>query len=158
MHFSLEQFLANHKPKSDNMHVYAERKKLENYQSLDDKSNLVPKKIWIKYVPYKLAFKTYDLDSHIKPGGLLIGCGEMSKGIFKRCEADKCTHLLLRYENREEDEKRTFVIKLANCYVYWRAINKSVDIQVVLIDDDEIERIVESFLRKISKDKGRDRR
>lgn len=144
MSFSLLTFLRNHKPKADDVGIYLTRPKLAKYKYITDKNFLQPRKMWIRYVPYKdMTNRNYDL--HIKPGGFLLACGRIRGGAFIKSSPSICTHLMLKYQC---EENRIFFIRTDQNYIFARNLRPKITVNL-MGDDEEIERLVESFLQKV---------
>ena len=132
--FDLEKFLKNYKSKKLDFGPYLRCKKLKNYHQLknSDRDKLIPGKTYVKYVKIGDAFKDNNYNDHIKCGGILIFGGIYVRDKFRETDDyDKWTHLMIKFDpspkinndnkiERSLDDPLIFVIKLTNCYVFYK--------------------------------------
>lgn len=132
----LGNFYRTHKAVSlkESLQPYISQRRLANYNLLEKNyyCNLVPNKTYIKYISIDKAFTDKKYDSHIKSGGILIGCGMVCDNKFVSCDDPaKWTYLLLKFDPsaivnnngkvvRDRIRPRTFVIKISKCYLFYK--------------------------------------
>jgi len=132
----LSDFYQNHQPKSLTKYLlpYLRHPRLKYYQLLENhnKPKLEPKKTYIKYINIDKAFIDHEIGSHIKSGGILIGCGKLINDKFIKSNYSlEWSHLMLKFDPsvivnkkgkvvRGRLEVRTFVIKISKNYIFYR--------------------------------------
>lgn len=136
--FDLNTFLQTYRPKNLQQYLapYMRHRKLINYKLLEnDKTVLVPTKTYIKYIDIDDGVEGKFRSSHIKAGGILIGCGKfIGKKFVELGNPAECTVLKLKFDPsamlnekgqiiKERGEARIFYIKTSKYYLFYRSFD-----------------------------------
>lgn len=153
--FNLKEFLKNYKPKKVDILSYLKCPKLRSYKIMKNVDELVPLKMFIKYINEEDLFKDKKLDEHVRTGGFLISGGYYKdkwnrqkqiyeKKYFVSLDQSKWTHLLLKFapsqmrdengELLEKIEPKTFIIKIFNKQIFYKHFSN--DIRRILEEYD----------------------
>lgn len=134
--FDLNTFLKNYQPKSlvNFLAPYMHHKKLANYTLMEhqNKSDLVPTKTYIKYINIDDAIEGKFRSSHIKAGGILIGCGRLvGKKFIQSNDSRQWRILQLKFDPsaiidntgrvvKDRMDPIIFHININKCYVFYK--------------------------------------
>ena len=130
-----KNFRKTYEPKKLDLTPYMRSPKLRGYRLLKDKTDLVLKKTYIKYVKPGDVFDGINWSSHIKAGGILLKGGFYADNQFHQLTNPvEWTHLLLKFDPspmEDEDgnqyerlaEPRIFTIKIDNYHVFYRTFD-----------------------------------
>jgi hypothetical protein len=154
--FDLNTFLQTYRPKSLKQYLapYMHHRKLVNYALLEnDKSALICSKTYVKYINIEDASDGKFRSSHIKAGGILIGCGkfvgkkfietdnplEWSSCVLKRTSSESSMRSVLKLKFdpsvvrnekgeiiKERSDAKIFYIKLSKYYIFYRQFDNGI--------------------------------
>jgi hypothetical protein len=157
----LEKFYKNYQRKSltNYLSKYLQMSRLKDYRLLHNKNKtkLVPKKTYIKYISIDDAYIDKYYDDHIKAGGILIDCGKLIGDKFVSMDDPSEWYcLMLKFDPsviinkkgqvvRDRLEPRVFFINLSKHYVFFRRFENGFrDLMHRMMEKIEVELIDEN--------------
>lgn len=126
--FDLDKFLANYKPKKEpNLGPYLRMKTLKHYKLMKNKEQLIPEKMYIKYIKEgnMMLDDKYD-DRVIEDGGMLVSGGHFINGEFVETNnKSDWTHLKLRTDisKKTKNYQRyySYYIKIISYVIFYKS-------------------------------------
>jgi len=129
--FNLDDFFKNYKPKEINVYPYLEMDKLKNYNLMNDKQELIPKKMYLQYIKMSNVFRHNKYSNKvIEDGGKFIDGGFFLNGKFMATDdKDKWTHLKLKTNISKKDggcqRYYSYYIKIINYVIFYKNNNNN---------------------------------